>query len=101
MTLSWQTQPGDAGDYEAAVEVGEDFETTDVSIRSPANLGIDIAETNSPIVEGKALAVTATVENTGGMPVTETVSLVVGDKARDRTTVSVDGNATQTVTLTW
>lgn len=100
-TLTWETQAGDAGDYEAAVEVGEDYDTTDVSIRTPANLAIDINETNSPIVEGEALAVTATVQNSGGMPVMETVSLVVGDEIRDTTTVSVDGNANQTVTLTW
>lgn len=101
VTLSWETQPGDAGDYEAAVEVGDDYDTTDISIRRPANLSIEMEETNSPLVEGEALAVTATVENTGGITGTETVSLVVGDEVRDRTSVSVDGNTNRSVTLTW
>jgi hypothetical protein len=98
----WETVDGDAGDYVATVlpESGRSDEAN-VRVTEDANFVVGIESTTSPVVEGDRLTVTATVTNTGGAPGTQTVDLVVGDRVRDSTTVTLGVNDSRTVTLTW
>lgn len=101
ITLTWKTQPGDGGDYEATVEVGDDTDRVAIAVQTPPALNISITETNAPINATETLAVTAAVSNSGGAEGTAEVSLSTNETIRDSATVSVAGGSTQEVTLTW
>jgi len=101
VTLTWDTGPGDAGNYTATVAVDSDADSTDVRVLAPAEFHVDIEETNAPVVAGKPLDVTATIENVGEVSGTETVDLTVGGQVIDEVTVTLDGGDSETVTLTW
>lgn len=62
---------------------------------------VSIEGTNSPVVEGEELAVTAVVENTRDEGTTQEVTLAVGDEVRDVTEVRLDPGDIETVDLTW
>jgi len=65
-TLTVDTATGDAGEYTATVATDDDEVTASVEVTAAtATFTVDIAGTNSPIVAGEELGVTATVENTG------------------------------------
>lgn len=101
MTLTWQTESGDVGEYVAAVEVGDDTDTVDVAVQTPPELELDITETNAPINATETLVVRAAVSNSGGAEGTANVSLATGGTIRDSARVSVPGGTAQEVTLTW
>ena len=101
VTLSWDTGPGDAGNYTATVASNDDADAADVRVLQPAEFTVDIEETNAPVVAGKPLDVTATIENVGEVSGTETVDLTVGGQVIDEVTVTLDGGDSETVTLTW
>ena len=66
-----------------------------------SGFAIEITGTNSAIIEGDTLEVTATVAYQGADRHTETVALRVGGVERDATEVTLTGGETRTVTLTW
>jgi PKD repeat protein len=76
---------------------------TDIVLQetNPGSLDVTIDSTNTPVTEGDRLTVDATVKNTGTKSDTQTVSLSVGGKQRDASTVSVGGGGTTTKTLEW
>ena len=101
VTLSWDTQPGDAGEHTATVASDNDTSSTGVLVEQPASFDVAITDTNSPVVAGEALNVTATIENTGDRSDTQSIDLRIGDQPVDDTTVSLDGGETTSVTLSW
>ncbi|MFB6166367.1 MAG: beta strand repeat-containing protein [Haloarculaceae archaeon] len=101
VTLSWSTSAGDAGDYTATVATENDSASTSVSVDTPATFAVSIAGTSSPVTEGDALSVDATVTNTGGSQGTQTVTLSAGGAQRDSQSVTLAGGASQSVTLSW
>ena len=101
VTLSWDTGPGDAGNYTATVASDDDADAADVRVLQPAEFTVDIEETNAPVVAGEPLDITATIENVGEVSGTETVDLTVGGQVIDEVTVTLDGGDSETVTLTW
>jgi hypothetical protein len=101
VTLSWDTQPGDAGDYTATVASDDDTDSTDVRVDAPANFAVTIDSTTSPAVEGETLDVTATVENTGDLPDTQEISLAIDGTTEEATTVDLAGGESTTLTLSW
>jgi hypothetical protein len=77
--------------------------TTPVTIiapEAPANFTVTIDATNSPVTEGDALDVTATIENTGDVQGTQTVDLTVGALGTNSTQVTLAGGANTTETFT-
>jgi phage tail-like protein len=62
---------------------------------------VTINRTNSPVDEGTALDVTAKIENTGGSPDTQTVTLSVGGTQRASKSVNLENGQSRTVTLSW
>ena len=104
VTLSWGTAAGDVGEYTATVATANDTGTTGVTVEEqpdPATLQVSSIESNSPVTEGETLTVDATVENTGDLEGTQTVSLGVNGVAEDSQQVTLAGGASQTVTLSW
>lgn len=66
-----------------------------------ANFQVTIDSTNSPVLEGDPLEVTATVENTGGSSGTQTVALDVGGSQQDSTSMSLAPGESTTRTFVW
>ena len=67
---------------------------------APADFGVSVSGTNSPVTEGDTLSVTATVENTGGQTATQTVDFSVGSVS-DSQSVTLDADESQSVTFEW
>lgn len=61
---------------------------------------ITIESTNSPVLEGDTLTVTANVTNSG-TPDTQTIILTVAGEQRDSESVTLENGETETVTLEW
>lgn len=99
--LTWNTEPGDAGEYVAAVSSDDDTATRSITVHAPAFFTVTINETNTPVTEGRNLTVTSVITNTGDVPDTQPITLTVDGVDRDTTDVSVDGGESETVTLTW
>ncbi|WP_049939478.1 carboxypeptidase-like regulatory domain-containing protein [Natronomonas pharaonis] len=82
------------------VTVDED-DTTTVDVELDADdpeMTVDVDVTDAE--PGDTVALTATVENTGGAPGSEEVTATVGDETKTQT-VEVDPGDTETVTLEW
>jgi|GEM_PF-5945273 len=101
VTLTWATGEGDAGNYTAQVATPNDTAETDVTVEEPSTFDPDVEDTNSPVAAGEDLVVRATVENTGDVPATKTVTLAVAGAERDTTRVTLDAGEIRAVTLTW
>jgi hypothetical protein len=107
-TFTWNTQDGEAGNYQAEVESDQDTDTQDITVQSDeAFFDVTIDSTNEPVVEGDTLSVDATVDNLGAVQGTQYVTLtranatagvqeVVANKS-----VTVAGGSSKTVTLPW
>ena len=105
ITLSWNTEEGDAGDYNAKVSSEDDSDSVDVAVNDtdpdPAYFEVTIDGTNSPITEGERLDVDVTVENTGDESGTEQIDLLIDDTQKDSDTVSLSGGESTSFTLSW
>ena len=101
--LEWDTEEGDAGTFSAIVASDDDDDTTDVSVDEPTPPYFDVTltETNSPIVAGATLSVTADVENTGEQPGEQDITLDIDGTTVDAEVVGLEPGASQSVSLTW
>ena len=99
-TLSVGTASGDAGEYTVTVESDDDSDATDVIVLAPADVAVELVETTEPVEAGNSLSVTATVENTGDIEDTQTVTLDAGAIGTDSTDVTLAGGESTEETLT-
>ena len=112
VTLEWETEADDAGEYTATVSSDDDSDSADVEVEEPlepAFFAVDIVDTNSPVTIDEHVEVTAEIENTGDESADQIVELTfypdeesIGDEeppAIDSTIVSLDGGESDTVTL--
>jgi hypothetical protein len=93
-----------AGQYTATLTTAADRDGNDGATGQTDTVTVDpkgpvfqpeITDSNSPVLEGETLNLTANVTNTGDRADTQTVSLTVGDHTQERS-VSLDpGNHTQ------
>jgi len=94
LTLSVATTAGDTGTYDVTVSSDDDFDTASTTVLGPAAFRVDILSATDP-VEGDSLQVTASVENTGDIEATQTVTLDVPGLGSSSTPVTLGGgNAT-------
>jgi hypothetical protein len=100
-TFTWETEPGDAGEYTIALSSEDDEATTDAQVEEQAEFAVTIDSTNSPVAEGETLEVTATVENTDDFEDTQEVVLNIDGNRTDSTNLTLDGGESETVTLEW
>jgi len=99
--LSWLTGEGDAGEYTATIPSDDDSASAGVTVHKPAEFGVEITDTSSPVVQNETLLVNATVENAGDLSDTQSVTLTVGGQQRNSTEVTLTGGDSTTVTLAW
>jgi len=100
-TFTWETEPGDAGDYTVALSSEDDEATTDARVEEQAEFAVTIDSTNSPVAGGETLEVTATVENTDDFEDTQEVVLNIDGNRTDSTNLTLDGGESETVELEW
>jgi len=92
LTLEWQTETGDAGDYTAEVASDTDSDSRQVTVEQPQPEGdasVTITGTNSPVIEGDDMVVT--FDATNNLSQTQTVQFTLD--------VDVDTQVQDTVTL--
>ena len=100
-TFTWETEPGDAGDYTVALYSEDDEAVTDAEVEEQAEFAVTIDSTNSPVAVGETLEVTAIVENTDDFEDTQEVVLNIDGNRTDSTNLTLDGGESETVTLEW
>ena len=100
-TFTWETEPGDAGDYTVALSSEDDEAITDAQVEEQAEFAVTINSTNSPVAVGETLEVTAIVENTDDFEDTQEVVLNIDGNRTDSTNLTLDGGESETVTLEW
>lgn len=67
----------------------------------PATFQVSLGATNAPVTEGETVTVNATVENTGDERGTRTVTLSIDGTEVDSTSLILEPDGSQTVTLSW
>lgn len=104
ITLVWETESGDAGDYEAVVETPEKSASRSVTVSpesQPPSFTIQNVTTNSPVTAGDALTIDIFVKNDGDRGGNQTVELTVGGSVVDASVLQLDGGESASVRLTW
>ena len=100
-TFTWETEPGDAGDYTVALSSEDDEAITDAQVEEQAEFAVTINSTNSPVAVGETLEVEARIENTDDFEDTQEVVLNIDGNRTDSTNLTLDGGESETVTLEW
>ena len=101
LRIEWETEVGDAGGYTAIVSSEDNTDTAEVIVLEQGEFAVDVDATNSPVVQGEPIDVTATVENTGDETGTQRVELSLDGQVFDSTTVTLEPGDSETVTFTW
>jgi PGF-CTERM protein len=102
VTLTWNTEEGDAGDYTATVSSQDDSDETGVRVQGPAYFRVQIDSKNSPVTENDTFEVEAVIENTGDRTENQEINLTVtGQGEVDNTTLALDPGAKVTRTFEW
>ena len=108
IALNWTPGQGAAGDYTATVATNDDSNQMAVRVDAPATFSVAIDDTNSPVVTGEELTVTATINNTGDVRGNQTVEL--GSAAlsgmsvistEDTQTLALNASEQRTITFNW
>lgn len=100
--LSWDTADWNPDSYNVTVSSANDTASTDITVqRRTGSITVENLSTNSPVVEGNELTVSADVVNEAGVDASQEVTLAIDGSVTDRATVSLDAGQTQTVDLTW
>ena len=95
------------GDYDVELTVTDDDGATDTTTQTvsvaetaaPANFQISAIDVESPVTQGDAATVSATVENTGDDDGTQTVAVAVDGATVDSQGVTLAGGASDDVTF--
>lgn len=88
------------GPATATVAGTEPTESTTAQSTTQSNFLVTIHSTNSPVVAGETLTVTANITNIGEND-TQNVTLSVAGAQRDATTVTLSNGESENVTLSW
>ncbi len=97
-TLTVGTAAGDAGSYTVTASSDDDTADTTVDVLQQATFLVSVNATGEP-VEGDALDIEVTVENTGDVAGTQAVGLDAGPLGTDDTAVTLGAGASTTTTL--
>ena len=87
------------GTYSHEIATANDTTSGSLTVQAPANFQLDnLNPTDGTVVEGEQIDISATVENTGDVDGTQTVSLSVGSLSQQKQ-VTVSGSDFQLVTF--
>ena len=103
-SFEWDTTGASTGDHNVTVASDVDSDNTTVYVSGSGTAAFEISSisSNSTVLAGNALNVTAEVRNTGDSPGTATVELQDFDRNTvDSTTTSIDDGNSRTVNLSW
>jgi hypothetical protein len=103
-TFSWQTEVGDAGQYNAVVDTGtgRDFQQVTIEGLVQGDFSVDITFTNSPVQVGETVLVTADLTNNLSSSQTVTPGLSIdGENVAYREGIPFDAGETRSMTLPW
>jgi len=104
ITFSWQTEVGDAGQYDATVDTGTGRDSQQVTIEElvQGDFSVNITFTNSPVQVGETILVTADLTNNLSSSQTVTPGLSIdGENVAYREGVPFDAGETRSMTLPW
>jgi len=110
LSLNWQTEEDDVGIQGVAVSTFGDSDFGGIRVNETVNrtakFGVNINETNSPVLEGEKLIVNVTVQNEASENVTDTQNITLRDtgfedRERDSRSVNLSRNESETITLSW
>ncbi|WP_275881694.1 PGF-CTERM sorting domain-containing protein [Halorhabdus sp. BNX81] len=94
--------PAETGKTNISVTVNGKTDTATLDVRTPADISMtDAALDTSAILANSTAAVTATLENDGGMPGSEPISTTVEGETVHSDTVHVGGHDETTATFSW
>lgn len=104
--LHWDTRPEDIGKDDVTVLSPDDEDTREIEIVEEAEPDFDITidenGTDSSVIEGQPLEVTAEIENEGGAGGEINAVLTdISETAVNATSISLEAGETRTVSLTW
>ncbi|MCU4974931.1 right-handed parallel beta-helix repeat-containing protein [Halobacteria archaeon AArc-m2/3/4] len=102
VTLIWNTEDGDHGEYDAAVTTENESAETSVVVREDVPepfFDVTIDESNDPVTAGEDLVVNATVTNVGGEPGAAEIDFEVDGELVE--TGTVDLSADEETTLSF
>ena len=107
-TFTWNTEVGDAGNFQAEVSTNKNSDTTGVTVQSnQPTFDVAIDNTNEPVAEGEILEVTATVDNVGAVSGTQFVTLTARNTTAlfreevDNKSITLSGGSSTTQTFQW
>jgi hypothetical protein len=103
-SFDWDTTGASTGEHNVTVASDVDSNTTTVYVSSPGSAAFEISSlsSNSTVLAGNPLNVTAEIRNTGDTNGTTTVELRDFDgNTVDSTTTSIEDGESKTVTLSW
>jgi len=102
-TFEWQTEAGDAGDYEAVTSTDDDTATRSVTVSTADSAVFEVRNFDAPgsAVQGETIEISADVENTGGQEDTKTVEYVFGGTAERSQQLTLAPGEVTTVTFTY
>lgn len=99
--LSWQTQEGDKGTYEAEVATENDSATRLVEVTGNPQMVVQWRSSNAPITENETLNVSVKVFNVGDGEGSDVVELLMDGTIRDTREVNLSAGNSREVTLSW
>jgi hypothetical protein len=82
LTLSWDTESGDAGNRELTATTEDDTDTQTATIAEPAFFAVTLDDVEDAVTAGETVTVNYTVENTGGVDATQDIEFLVNGTVR-------------------
>lgn len=100
--LQWETDYGDAGQYELTVSTLGDTATREITVFEPPAFDLEIVSVTSPPIAGEDIDVEVEITNPGGIEGETQLELLVDGVSKDTIeTVSVNPTNPKRKTLTW
>lgn len=106
VSFDWETQQGDAGGYTAEVQSGDDSDSIDVTVDTPADVSfvvdVDDGESELEVVEGETAVIGIRVENEGADLGTQDIEAdIPGTFQETYEDLELSGGEASTVRFEW
>ncbi|MFP3871806.1 MAG: CARDB domain-containing protein [Candidatus Natronoplasma sp.] len=99
--FKWQTEEGDAGEYDIVVASEDEEKEITASVLKPAFFEVEIGDYEEEVVEGEEVVVDYTVTNTGDVEATRTIEFRVDGTVEDSEEVTLGPGEVHDGEFTW